>query len=90
MNGSLEIECRIDPKFFDNPDNMAEMGSGFPIHQSPADTLTSSPCDSALSTSGTRFQNGTILTCCSPRFNRYMEILSDLKRGKVGQRILNF
>jgi hypothetical protein len=32
MNGSLKVECRIDPKFFDNPDNMAQMGSGFPIH----------------------------------------------------------
>jgi hypothetical protein len=30
-NGSPEIEFRINPKFFDNPDNMAEMGSGFPI-----------------------------------------------------------
>jgi hypothetical protein len=29
MNGSLEIECRIDPKFFDNPDNVAQMGTGF-------------------------------------------------------------
>jgi hypothetical protein len=32
MNGSLEIECRVDPKFFDNPDNMAQMGSKFSIH----------------------------------------------------------
>jgi hypothetical protein len=32
MNGSLEIECRIDPKFFENPDNMAEIGSGFSIY----------------------------------------------------------
>jgi hypothetical protein len=24
------------------------------------------------------------LTCCSPCFNRYMEILSDLKRRKAG------
>ena len=24
------------------------------------------------------------LTCCSPCFNRYMEILADLKRGKAG------
>jgi hypothetical protein len=29
MNGSLEIEYRIDPKFFDNPDNMAQMRTGF-------------------------------------------------------------
>jgi hypothetical protein len=29
MDGSLELECRIDPKFFDNPDNMAEMEAGF-------------------------------------------------------------
>ena len=25
-------ESRTDPRFFDNPDNMAEMGTGFPIH----------------------------------------------------------
>jgi hypothetical protein len=24
------------------------------------------------------------LTCCSPCFNHYMEILADLKRGKAG------
>jgi hypothetical protein len=29
MNGSLEIGYRIGPKFFDNPDNMAQMGTGF-------------------------------------------------------------
>jgi hypothetical protein len=32
MKGSLEIECRTDPKFSDNRDNMAELGSGIPIH----------------------------------------------------------
>jgi hypothetical protein len=32
MSGSLESKWRMDPKFFDNPDNMAEVGSGFPIH----------------------------------------------------------
>jgi hypothetical protein len=32
MNGSLEIECRTDQGFSDNPDNMAELGSGIPIH----------------------------------------------------------
>jgi hypothetical protein len=32
MDGSLEIECRIDLKFPDNPDNMAAPGSEFPIH----------------------------------------------------------
>jgi hypothetical protein len=41
MNGSLEIKCRLDPQFFDNPDNMAETESGLLIHQGPADTLTS-------------------------------------------------
>lgn len=29
MSGSLEFEFRIELEFFDNPDNMAEMGSGF-------------------------------------------------------------
>jgi hypothetical protein len=28
-DGSLEIECRIDPKLVDNPDNMGGWEAGF-------------------------------------------------------------
>jgi hypothetical protein len=41
MNGTLEIECRTDPKFSENPDKLAGAGSGFPIHQGKAGMLTS-------------------------------------------------
>jgi hypothetical protein len=41
MNGSLEIECQMIQSFSTIRTTMAEMGSGFPIHQGSADTLTS-------------------------------------------------
>ena len=37
--GSLKLESRMGPKFFNNADNVAEIGSGFLLHQAPADML---------------------------------------------------